>query len=154
MQQSNLDLALTTVRERLKDHPDDAFLHYLEANILFQKGADPGTAEFTAAIAAASHAEQLRADFVLAYDLLGNLYLKSGEIDKSIAQSRRALGQNPSDQEALYHLIQALRQSGKDSKGELPTLVKRLAILRQQARQAEASGNRYRLYESARPTQR
>jgi tetratricopeptide (TPR) repeat protein len=153
MQQSNLDQALTTVRARLKDHPDDAFLHYLEADILFQKGADPGTPEFKDAIAAVSRAEQLRADFVLAYDLLGNLYLKSGEIDKSIAQSRRALGQNPSDQEALYHLIQALRQSGKDSKGELPTLVKRLAVLRQQARQAEASGNRYRLYESSQPTQ-
>jgi tetratricopeptide (TPR) repeat protein len=153
MQQSNLDQALTTVRARLKDHPDDAFLHYLEADILFQKGADPGTPEFKDAIAAVSRAEQLRADFVLAYDLLGNLYLKSGEIDKSIAQSRRALGQNPSDQEALYHLIQALRQSGKDSKGELPTLVKRLAVLRQQARQAEASGNRYRLYESSLPAQ-
>jgi tetratricopeptide (TPR) repeat protein len=153
MQQSNLDQALTTVRARLKDHPDDAFLHYLEADILFQKGADPGTPQFKDAIAAASRAEQLRSDFVLAYDLLGNLYLKSGEIDKSIAQSRRALGQNPSDQEALYHLIQALRQSGKDSKGELPTLIKRLAVLRQQARQAEASGNRYRLYESSQPTQ-
>lgn len=153
MQQSNLDLALTTVRARLKDHPDDAFLHYLEANILFQRGADPGTAEFKDAIAAGSRAEQLRADFVLAYDLLGNLYLKSGEIEKSIDQSRRALAQNPSDQEALYHLIQALRQSGEDSKGELPTLVKRLAVLRQQARDTEASGNRYRLYESSTPSQ-
>lgn len=153
MQQSNLDQALTTVRGRLKEHPDDAFLHYLEADILFQKGADPGTPEFKNAIAAASRAEQLRADFVLAYDLLGNLYLKSGEIDKSIVQSRRALAENSSDQEALYHLIQALRQSGKDSKGELPTLVKRLAVLRQQARQAEASGNRYRLYESSQPSQ-
>jgi tetratricopeptide (TPR) repeat protein len=153
MQQSNLEQALTTVRARLKDHPDDAFLHYLEADILFQKGADPGTPQFKDAIAAASRAERLRADFVLAYDLLGNLYLKSGEIDKSIAQSRRALAQNPSDQEALYHLIQALRQSGKDSKGELPTLVKRLAVLRQQARETEASGNRYRLYESLPTTQ-
>src|SRR5437764_668856 len=153
MQQSNLDQALATVRGRLKDHPDDAFLHYLEADILFQKGADPGTPEFKDAITAASRAEQLRSDFVLAYDLLGNLYLKSGEIDKSIAQSRRALGQNPSDQEALYHLVQALRQSEKDNKAELPTLVKRLAVLRQQARQAEASGNRYRLYESSQPTQ-
>jgi tetratricopeptide (TPR) repeat protein len=153
MQQSNLEQALTTVRGRLKEHPNDAFLHYLEADILFQKGADPGSPEFKDAIAAASRAEQLRADFVLAYDLLGNLYLKSGEIDKSIVQSRRALAENSSDQEALYHLIQALRQSGKDSKGELPTLVKRLAVLRQQARQAEASGNRYRLYESAQPSQ-
>ena len=95
----------------------------------------------------------MKPDLQLAHDLLGNLYLKSGAIDKSIVESRRALAENPSDQEALYHLIQALRQSGKDSKGELPTLVKRLAVLRQQARETEASGNRYRLYESSQPTQ-
>jgi tetratricopeptide (TPR) repeat protein len=79
--------------------------------------------------------------------LLGNLYLKSGQIDKSIEQSRRALQQSPSDQEALYHLIQALRHNGKDTKGELPVLVKRLALLRQASRTQEASGARYRLYE-------
>jgi len=50
-----------------------------------------------------------------------------------------------SDQEALYHLIQALRKSGKDTKGELPGLVKRLADLRKDARNAEVT--RYRLYE-------
>jgi len=76
------------------------------------------------------------------------LYLKSGEIDKAIEQSRHALQVSPSDQEALYHLIQALRHRGKDTKGELPALVKRLAVLRQESRNAEASGARYRLYES------
>jgi predicted Zn-dependent protease len=144
---------LATVRAQLRDHPQDAFLHYLEAEILFQQGAEVDTPQFKQALAAASRAVELKPDLQLAHDLLGNLYLKSGAIDKSIVESRRALAENPSDQEALYHLIQALRQSGKDSKGELPTLVKRLAVLRQQARETEASGNRYRLYESAPPTQ-
>ena len=153
MQQSNLDQALATVRAQLRDHPQDAFLHYLEAEILFQQGAEVDTPQFKQALAAASRAVELKPDLQLAHDLLGNLYLKSGAIDKSIVESRRALAENPSDQEALYHLIQALRQSGKDSKGELPTLVKRLAVLRQQARETEASGNRYRLYESSQPTQ-
>jgi hypothetical protein len=75
------------------------------------------------------------------------MYLKTGQIDKSIEESRHALQQSPTDQEALYHLIQALRHGGKDTKGELPTLVKRLAVLRQESRTAEASGTRYRLYE-------
>ncbi len=153
IQQSNLYQALTTVRSQLKDHSNDAFLHYLEAQILFQQGADPGSEQFKNAIAAASRSIQLKPDFVLARDLLGNLYLKSGEIDKSIAQSRRALEQSPSDQEALYHLIQALRQPGKDAKGELPALVKRLSVLRREARQAEASINRYKLYEPEQPNQ-
>ncbi|HKW19710.1 MAG TPA: tetratricopeptide repeat protein [Terriglobales bacterium] len=146
IQQSNLDEALVTVRAQLRAHPNDAFLHYLEAQILFQQGPDPENSQFKEAVIAAARSTQLNPDFALAHDLLGNLYLKSGEIAKSIAQSRLALQENPSDQEALYHLIQALRQS-KGDKSELPALVKRLATLRQQERTAEAQGNRYKLYE-------
>jgi tetratricopeptide (TPR) repeat protein len=147
MQQSNLDQALATVRSQLKSHPQDAFLHYMEGQILSQRGADPGTPEFRQAVAAAEQSEKLRPEFELVHDLLGNLYLKSGDFDRSIEQSRQALKLNPSDQEALYHLIQALREGHKDTKGELPGLVKRLAQLRQEARNAEAASNRYKLYE-------
>ena len=147
VQQSNLDQALGTVRAQLKSHPKDAFLQYMQAQILFQQGADPETPQFKEATAAAALSTQLEPSLVLARDLLGNLYLKSGQIEKSIEQSRLALKQSPSDQEALYHLIQALRHSGKDTKVELPALVKRLAVLRQASRSEEASGTRYRLYE-------
>src|SRR5205823_5015853 len=83
IQQSNLDQALTTVRSQLKSHPKDAFLQYMQAQILFQQGADPETPQFKEAVTAAVLSTQLKPDFVLARDLLGNLYLKSGEIDKS-----------------------------------------------------------------------
>jgi tetratricopeptide (TPR) repeat protein len=147
IQQSNLEQALATGRTQLKSHPKDAFLTYMQAQILFQLGADPDTPQFKEAIHEAVKSTQLDPGFVLARNLLGNLYLKAGQIDKSIEQSRRALELSPSDQESLYHLIQALRHAGKDSKGELPGLVKRLAVLRQQSRQEEASDGRYRLYE-------
>lgn len=147
IQQSNPGQALATIRAHLKNHPNDAFLHYLEAQALFQQGSDPGTPEFKQSIAAAERAIQLRPDFVLARDLLGNLYLKSGETERSIVQSRRALQESPSDQESLYHLIQGLRKS-KPGSTELPALVKRLAELRQQSRSEEAAGNRYKLYEA------
>ncbi len=149
IQQSNLDQALATIRSKLKTHPEDAFLHYLEAQVITQNGADAGTPQFKEAIAAASRAAQLKPDFVLAQDLLGNLYLKSGRLDESIRESRLALQGNPSDQEALYHLIQALRRSGKDPKSEIPGLVKRLADLRAESRKTEASENKYKLYEPA-----
>lgn len=147
MQQSNLDQALATVRSQLKSHPQDAFLHYMEGQILFQRAGDPGTPEFKQAIAAAELSAKLRPGFELVHDLLGNLYLKSGQMERSMEQSRLALNENPSDQEALYHLIQALRESHQDKKGELPALVKRLAELRQEARNSEAASNRYKLYE-------
>lgn len=147
IEQSNLERALSTVESQLKSHPRDAFLHYLNAQILFQQAPQPKTREFQQAIAEAATAVELKPDLLLARDLLGNLYLKSGQVEQSIAESRLSLEDNPTDQEALYHLIQALRQSGKDTKGELPSLVKRLAVLRQESRNAEASGNRYKLYE-------
>jgi len=151
MQQSNLDQALATVRSQLQSHSEDAFLHYMEGQVLFQRGVDPGTPDFKQAIAAAELSQKLRPDFELVHDLLGNLYLKSGQMQRSIEQSRLALNENPSDQEALYHLIQALRESHKDTKGELPALVKRLAELRQEARNSEAANNRYKLYEPSAP---
>ena len=147
IQQSNLDEALATVNSQIKLHPREAFLYYLKAQILVQKGTAAGTPEFKEAIAAATRAAQLNPEFVLPRDILGNLYLKSGQLDLAIAQCRLALHINPSDQESLYHLIQALRQSGKSSKTEMAELVKRLADLRRESREQEGSANQYKLYE-------
>jgi len=147
IQQSSLDQALATVQSQLKSHPKEAFLYYLKAQILVQKGADSGSTEFKEAVAAATRATELQPDFVLPRDILGNLYLKSGQPQLAIEPSRVALRDNPSDQEALYHLIQALRQSGTGSKAETAELVKKLADLRQRSHDQEASANKYKLYE-------
>src|SRR5262249_39200118 len=109
LQQSNLDQALATVNDQLKARPQDSFLHYLKAEILSQKGGDAGTPEFREAVESASEAVRLKPDFGLARDVLGGLYLKSGQTAKAVEQSRIALRDNPSDQVALYHLIQGLR---------------------------------------------
>jgi tetratricopeptide (TPR) repeat protein len=145
VQESNLDEALKTVRLRLRDHPDDAFLHYLLAEILEQRGAPAGSPEFNQAVAAALQALRLRPDLTAGHDMLGGLYLKSGQIQQATEQCRLALKADPSDQNALYHLIQALRKAGKTQ--ETPDLLKRLAVLRAAARNAEASQNRYKLVE-------
>ncbi len=145
MQSSNLDQALKTVETELKAHPSDAFLHYLKAEIISQGGPAVGTPEFNEAVRAASRAVQLQPDFPLAHNVLGNLYLQSGQNEKAIEQCRAVLRENPSDQIAVYHLLLALRKIN-DPKGEVPALVKRLAELRAQSQQQEASTNRYKLY--------
>jgi len=150
MQESKLPQALATVQAQLKQHPKDSFLYYLVAQVITQNGAPAGSPQFKQAVEAASRAVQLKPDFVLARDVLGNLYLKAGQFDLAIEQSRRALQDNPSDETALYHLIQALQKSGKaTAKSELPGLVKRLAAVRQESQKKEASANRYKLYEAA-----
>ena len=146
MQESKLDQALKTVEAQLAQHPNDAFLHYLKAEIISRNGAPAGTESFKAAVASASRAVQLKPDFSLARNVLGNLYLKSGQVDRAIEQSRETIRYDPSDEVALYHLMQGLRRS-KDPKGELPALTKRLAAAREQSKRKEASESRYRLYE-------
>src|SRR4029077_8476636 len=121
-------------------------LHYLKAEILTQKGVDVGSPEFGEAVEAAAQAVQLKPDFVLARDVLGNLYLKAGQNERAIEQSRRALRDNPSDQVAAYHLLQALRKT-KDSRNEIPGLVKKLAALREESQKLDGVGVRYRLYD-------
>jgi tetratricopeptide (TPR) repeat protein len=149
LQAGNPDEALAAVRRRLKSHPEDAFLHYLLAQILVQRGADVGSADFTEAVRAAERAEQLDPKLGPPHDLLGDLFLKSGQVSKSIAQSREALRIDPSDQGALYHLVQSLRNA--DQKKEIPDLLKRLAALREETRKNEEAKNRYKLTEPNRP---
>lgn len=151
IQSSNLDEALNTVNAQLKLHPKEAFLYYLKAQILVRKGTPVGSADFKEAVADAKKATELDPTSVLPRDVLSNLYLSSGQLDLAIEQCRLALKGNPSDQEALYHLIQALRQSGKGSKTEMTALVKKLAELRNQSRQQETTTNKYQLYETPSP---
>jgi tetratricopeptide (TPR) repeat protein len=145
LQESNLDRALATVRAKLSRHPDDAFLNYLLAEILARQGAQPGTPQFRQAVAAASRAVQLKPDLALARETLGRLYTASGQLDKAIQQYRLALRSNPSDQVALYRLALALRKTG--DREEVPALLKRLALLREQSRRQEAEESRYKLVE-------
>ncbi len=144
-QEKDLDTALVSVRARLKEHPNDAFLEYLLAQILARQGPAAGSAEFNQAVAAATRAIALDPNLLEDRDVLASLYLKSGQLRKSIQQSRIVLEKEPDDPEALYHLMQALRRTGKTE--EIPDLVKRLAAAQAASGKKEAEQNRYRLVE-------
>lgn len=144
-QEKDLDAALVSVRAKLKAHPNDAFLEYLLAQILSRQGPVAGSAEFNQAVAAAQRALELDPNLTEDRDVLASLYLKSGQLQKSIQQSRSVLQKEPDDPEALYHLMQALRRSGKTD--EIPGLVKRLAAAQAASGKKEAEQNRFRLVE-------
>jgi len=148
IQQNNLDQALVTVHAQLKVNPQDEFLQYVLAELLSRQGAQPGSPEFQQALNAGVEAVRLKPDFVLARDVLSRLYLQAGEVEKAIEQCRLALRDNPSDEMALYRLIRALQSSGRpDPAAEVPALLKRFTVLRDQARQRQAQESRYRLVE-------
>lgn len=142
-QANDLDGALATVRGKLAQTPNDAFLLYLQADVLAQKGAEPGTSDFEAALVSAKKAVSLQPALAPAHSVLAKLYLQAQQYREAIEQCRRALAIDPKDQTSLYRLIQALRKAGE--RAEIPDLLKRLASLREQAAQEERERNRYKL---------
>jgi tetratricopeptide (TPR) repeat protein len=144
-QQNDLDGALATVQTRLSQKPHDPVLLYLQADFLSQKGVEPGTPEFQLALRSARQAVSLRPGLSGTRTVLAKLYLQAGNYPEAVEQCRKALAQDPKDQTALYHLIQALRKSG--DKAEIPDLLKRLAELRKQTTHEESQRNQYKLVE-------
>jgi tetratricopeptide (TPR) repeat protein len=150
VQENDPERALATVRSKLVKKPNDPFLLYLQADILTQRGPDPGSLEFREAVTSAKKAISFRPSLTAAHDVLAKLYLQAGQNEAAIEQCRKALSSDPKDQTALYHLIQGLRKSGKA--GEIPDLLKRLADLRMEGTKEEAEHNRYKLVEEKTPS--
>jgi len=148
MEANDLDRALATAEKKLARSPNDPLLLYVRADILSQKGAEPGTPEFGTALSSAKKAVSLRPSLAAARGVLARLYLQAGQTQSAIEQCRRALAIDPDDQTAVYRLIQALRKSG--DKTEIPELLKRLALLREQAARKERERYRYKLIEGDR----
>ncbi len=141
------DEALATVRSKLAKKPNDAYLLYLQADILNQMGPDAGSPQFQMALQSAQKAVALQPGLGAAHNLLAKFYLQAGQNREAIAASKKALTIDPKDQTAVYHLIQALRKTG--DRIELPDLLKRLAQLRQDATRQEEQRNRYKLIEGS-----
>ena len=84
-----------------------------------------------------------------ARDLLSAAYYASGHMDEVIEQSRAALATNPSDEQAVYHLMLALRKQGHDD--EARALVQQLVQLRAHSHVNDAPARHYQLYEESSP---
>src|SRR5262249_51843027 len=98
VQSNDLDKALETVRGKLARKPNDAYLLYLEADILSQKGAAPGTPEFDVAMKSARKAIALQPGLGDARGVLAKLDLLAGKNEDAVIQCRKAIEINPKDQ--------------------------------------------------------
>jgi len=149
VQRNDLSRALADVQEKLTKRPNDPILLYMQADVLTQQGASPGSPEFQTALRSAKRSVELRPGLGPAHSVLAKLYLQSNQYAQAAVQSRKALEIDPKDQTALYHLIQALRRT--DQKTEIPGLLKRLSELRQEATKDEREQYRYKLVEGEIP---
>jgi tetratricopeptide (TPR) repeat protein len=145
LQENKLDESVRVVKQRLAKAPGDPVLNYLLAELLIRKGVQPGTPSFREAEAAAQRAVHGKPDFVVAEDVLTELYLRSGKTGLAEATSRQALKSDPNDQSALYHLIVCLRKKGDLT--ELPQLVQRLAEASARSLEQEKALARFKLVE-------
>ena len=143
--------SVESFRDALKRKPDDALTQYLLAEALSERNAAVGTSEYKEEIAAAKRALELDPKLVAAHDLLSAVFLRDGRSDLAIRHSEAALAIDAKDQQALYHLILALR--GTSRKGEVPGLLKRLTDLRQATETEGKKTTRYRLSSADRSTQ-
>jgi tetratricopeptide (TPR) repeat protein len=149
VQANDLDHALTSIQTKLARKPNDPLLLYLQADVLSQKGADPGTPDFQLAMRSAKKAVALQTTLAAARAVLAKLYMQTGQYQEAIEQCRKALVSDPKDQTAVYRLIQALRKTGQNK--EIPELLTRLAQLREQATSEERERYRYKLLEGDKP---
>jgi tetratricopeptide (TPR) repeat protein len=149
VQTNDLDHALESVQAKLARKPNDPLLLYLQADVLSQKGAEPGTPQFTLAMQSAKRAVALQPTLAAGRGVLAKLYMQTGQYSQAIEQCRKALVIDPKDQTAVYRLIQALRKTG--DKKEIPELLQRLAQLREQATKEEKEHYRYKLFEEDTP---
>jgi tetratricopeptide (TPR) repeat protein len=142
------DQALQNIREQLKTHPESPWLQYALARLLANNPSAVDEKSTQEAIQAASQAVKLKPDFVEARNLLANMYIHSNQYDAAVEQSRLVLQYDPSNESAMFHLILALRRSGKGGEnGELQRLSKRLSDLQQASSRKEIELNRYKLVE-------
>jgi tetratricopeptide (TPR) repeat protein len=149
VQANDLDHALASIQEKLKRKPNDPMLLYLQADVLSQKGVDPGTPEFQLAMRSAQKSIALQPTLGASRSVLAKLYMQTGQYQLAIEQCRKAITLDSKDQTAVYRLIQALRKTGQ--KKEIPELLQRLAQLREQATQEERERYRYKLLEDETP---
>ena len=137
--------AVAQFRREAQRHPENALNQYLLAETISQHGVETDSAEYAEELRAAKQAVRLDPRFTLAHNLLGSLYLREGDSALAVEQFETALKVEPTNQEALYHLILAVRKT--DRKNEIPALTKRLADLRAAANEREAHTVRYKLVE-------
>jgi len=144
-QRNDPERALATVQSKLAKHPNDAFLLYIQADILQKRGPEPDSPEFRLALDSAKKSVALRPSLSGAHDVLAKLYLRAGQNQLAIRECRAALSIDPKDQTALYRLVIALRDD--DSNHEVPKLLQRLADLRVEEAKEEVEHYRYQLVE-------
>ncbi len=113
MQLGDLPKAIASLRQRIKQKPNDATLHYLIGEALIRSGAAPGNAAFVAARAAWERSIKLNAKFAPSHIDLAKIYLRENRLDEGLQHLEIARSLDPQDKSAYSQLAIAYWKKGK-----------------------------------------
>ncbi len=112
------DAAAALLRQRLRRSPDDYFLNYLLADVLFSAGPEPDSASEVEARQALERSIRVNSFFPNSRVLFGKLLIRRKDPDAAIRQFKTVLRYDPANRTALYQLAVALRKIGQTEEAE------------------------------------
>jgi tetratricopeptide (TPR) repeat protein len=134
------EASIDLLRRQAHKRPDDALANLLLGQALLQGGTaahlEEAATVLERAVAADPRLEPARAE-------LGKLYLKTNRLDSAVEQLSAALSLDPSDKQATYQLLIALRRAGREERAR--ELAMRVRTLLEDEKAAEVARNRLRL---------
>jgi Flp pilus assembly protein TadD len=113
MQTGHLPEAIRSLRQRIKEKPNDPILLYLLGDALIRSGASPDDPTFAEARAVLETSVKLNQQLAASQVDLAKLYLKENRLDEAREHLERAKTIDPKDKTAYSQLAVVYRRSGK-----------------------------------------
>lgn len=147
-QAGRVEESIVLLREESRRHPKDAATLFLLGKALGARATNESP-EAREAEHALLRAVAIAPDFAEAHAELGKLRLRLGKPSPAIDHLHRALDLDPSNRQATYQLLRALRQAGRVD--ETAQVAARLREIMKQDRIDEVERNRLRLIKAPSP---
>ncbi len=138
LQTGNVSEAIHTLRQRIKEKPADATLHYLLGRALIWTGAAPEDPEFAEARRAIETSVKLNPKFVPSLVELAKINLHENRVEEAVPLLETARSLDPNDNPACSQLAIAYRRLGKIDKAK--EVLAALAKLNEEQRLKTTSG--------------
>jgi Flp pilus assembly protein TadD len=145
MQTGHLPEAIASLRQRIKEKPNDAILLYLLGDALIRSGATPGNSGFTEARTVLEKSVKLNSHLAASQVDLAKLYLKENRLEEAREHLERAKDIDPKDKAAYSQLAVVYRRRGNPELAG--TMLKALNELNEEDRR-EDHRQRLRVVES------
>jgi len=113
MQTGNLPQAITSLRQRTQERPDDFSLQFLLGEALIRSGAAPGVPAFAEAKRALEKSVKLNPKSPDSQVDLGKICLQENRLDEAVRYLEQARALDPKNKAAYSQLAIAYRRQGK-----------------------------------------